>query len=99
MLSLFQLKNLGTDLCINSESKAENTRFGVTTCQLSNDLQVGWADGTHGQVVPPSPGGECEDSAFGSVCLSVCVRNSKSIAPIDLIFLSKKAYTRDSVLL
>ena len=40
-VSLLQLKNLGTDLCIDTESKAENTRFGVTTCQLSNDFQVG----------------------------------------------------------
>ena len=34
-----------------------------------------------------------------SVCLSVRVRNSKTIAPIDLFFLREKEYTRGSVLL
>ena len=31
--------------------------------------------------------------------LFVCLRNSKTIAPIDLIFVHKKCYTRGSVLL
>ena len=48
-----------------------------------------------------APREECEGNAFGSVFLSVSVpvRNSKTIAPIDLIFLHKKYYPRGSVLL
>ena len=42
---------------------------------------------------------ECEGIAFGSVCLSVRAHISNTIAPIDLICLHKKEYTRDSVLL
>ena len=48
------------------------------------------------------PGGECDGSAFGSVCLSVCfvcVHSSKTIAPSVLICLRKKYYTRGSVVL
>ena len=33
-----------------------------------------------------SPRSECEGNAFWSVCLPVHARNSKAIAPIDLIF-------------
>ena len=41
-----------------------------------------------------APGEECKGKAFGSVCLHMCVRmgNSKTIAPIDVIFLHKKYY-------
>ena len=44
-----------------------------------------------------------ERNAFGSVCLFVCLyvrrRNSKAIAPIDLIFVHKKYNPRDPALL
>ena len=42
-------------------------------------------------IVTLTPGEECEGNAFGSVsvCKSVRMRNSKTIAPIVLIF-----YTR-----
>ena len=58
---------------------------------------------SHGglKLVTLTPGEECEGSAFGSICLSICMsvrmRNSKIIAPIGLIFLYKKYYTRGSV--
>ena len=46
------------------------------------------------------PGGECEGTAFGSVCLytSYYTRNPKPISPIDFIFLHLKEFTHDSVL-
>ena len=43
-----------------------------------------------------APGEECEGSAFGSVCLSVCLfvslcaHNSKTIAQIDFIFYTRR---------
>ena len=40
----------------------------------------------------------CEGNAFWSVCLSIWTRNSNTIAPIDLICLQTKYYTRGSVL-
>ena len=40
---------------------------------------------------------ECEGYAFGSVCMSVPACNSKTIAPIDLIFVHKYYYSRGSV--
>ena len=43
-------------------------------------------------------GGRGEGCACGYVCLSIRSRNSKTIAPIDLIFLHKKEYTCGSVL-
>ena len=43
-----------------------------------------------------APGEECECSAFVSVCLSVRMHNSKTVAPIDLIFLHKKEFTGGS---
>ena len=33
-----------------------------------------------------APGEECEGNAFGSVCMSIWTRNSKTIAPIYMIF-------------
>ena len=39
------------------------------------------------------------DNAFGSACTSVRVRNSKTIDPIDLVFVHKKYNTSGSALL
>ena len=50
-------------------------------------------------IITLAPGEECVGNAFGSVCLSVRTRNSKTISPIDLIFLHKKYYARGPVIL
>ena len=48
----------------------------------------------HACLVTLAPGEECEGNAFGSVSLSVCMsvraRNSKTIAPINLIFFTQE---------
>ena len=46
-----------------------------------------------------TPGEEGEGDAFGSICLFVWARKSKTIAPIDFDFLHEKYHTRGSVLL
>ena len=43
-------------------------------------------------MITLAAGEEYEGNAFGSVCVSVQTRNSKPVAPIDLIFLHKKHY-------
>ena len=46
-----------------------------------------------------APGEECEGNAFGHVCLSLCrsmsvqTRNSKTIAPINLIFFTQEVWS------
>ena len=48
-------------------------------------------------VISLAPGEECEGDSFGSIChMSVRARSSKTIAPIDLIFLHRKYYPRGS---
>ena len=43
-------------------------------------------------MITIAPGEECECNAFGSVCPSIRTRNSKNVAPIELIFLHNKYY-------
>ena len=40
-------------------------------------------------MITLAAGGEYEGNAFGSVCVSVQTRNSKPVAPIDLIFCTR----------
>ena len=41
-------------------------------------------------LLPFTPGEECKDHAFRSVCLCVRARNSKTIAPIDSTFYTRR---------
>ena len=80
--ALLKVATLQGRLC-DIEQEKEKWMLEMELQQVKYDKQLQ----VQSLVITLAPGGECEGYAFG--CLSVRMRNSKTIAPIDLIFVYK----------